>query len=99
MVNNPFDNLWPWLRVEPEGDPPGFRVGSDAADPTLASTSFGLANWRPPNSLQRPPWLEIGPSDDLPSFGLGAGIVDSSPASTSVGLYNWQPPDSVQAST
>lgn len=99
MVNTRFDNLWPWLRIEPEEDPPGLRVGSDVADPTLASTSFGLSNWRPPNSLQRPPWLEIGPQDDPPSFGVGAGIVDSSPASTSVGLSNWRPPHSVQAPT
>jgi hypothetical protein len=32
MVNTKFDNLWPWLRVEPEEDPPGFRVAGDAAN-------------------------------------------------------------------
>jgi hypothetical protein len=96
MVSTRFDNLWPWLHMEPEEDPPGFRVGSDAADPILGNTSFGLSNWQPPKSLQRPPWLTTEPQDDPLGFRGGAGIADSTPATTSFGLSNWRPPDSVR---
>lgn len=96
MASTQFDNPWPWLRIEPEEDPPGFRVGGDAAGPIPANISFGLSNWQPPKSLQRPPWLAIEPKDDPPAFSAGTGIADPIPASTSVGLSNWRPPNSVQ---
>jgi hypothetical protein len=95
MVSTQFGNLWPWLRIEQEDDPPGFRVGSDAADPMLPNTSFGLSNWQPPKSLQ-PPWLGIEPQDDPLGLRAGPGTTDSIPASTPFGLSNWRPPDSVR---
>ena len=99
MVNARFESLLPWLRIEPQDDPLGFRAGSDTADPSLVGTSFGLSDWRPPNSLQRPPWLEIEPQDDPPSFRTSPGIANSIPARPSFGLSNWRPPDSVQQPT
>lgn len=93
MVSTQFDNSWPWLRIEPEENPPGFRVGSDAAYPILPDTSIGLSNWQPPKSLQ-PPWLGIDPQDDPLGLRAGAGIADSIPTSTPFGLSNWRPPDS-----
>jgi hypothetical protein len=98
MVSTAPDSIisGPWLHMEPEEDPPGFRVGSDAADPILGNTSFGLSNWQPPKSLQRPPWLATEPQDDPLGFRGGAGIADSTPATTSFGLSNWRPPDSVR---
>ena len=92
MVNTQFDNLWPWLRIEPEKDAPGIRVGGDPANSIASDTSFGLSNWQPPRSFQRPPWLTIEPQDDPPGFREGAGM----PASTPFGLSNWRPPDSVR---
>jgi hypothetical protein len=94
MVNNQFDNLWPWLRIEPEEDPPRFRVADDAANPIPGDTSFGLSNWQPPKSFQRPPWLTIEPQDGPPGFGEDVGITHSMPASAPFGLSNWRPPDS-----
>ena len=94
MVNTQFDNLWPWLRVEPEEDPPSFRAAGDAADPISGDTSFGLSNWQPPKSFQRPLWLTIEPQDGPLGFGEGVGIAHSMPTSTPFGLSNWRPPDS-----
>ncbi len=91
MVNTQFDNLWPWLRIEPEEDSPGFRVADDA-NPIPGDTSFGLSNWQPPKSFQRPPWLTIGPQDG--PLDEGVGITHSMPASAPFGLSNWRPPDS-----
>ena len=94
MVNTQFDNLWPWLRIEPEEDPPGFRVAGDAANPIPGGTSFGLSNWQPSKSFQRPPWLTVEPQDDPSGLRAGPGTTDSIPASTPFGLSNWRPPDS-----